>query len=192
MYIFLTDGSPRQLSSSHQPSNTQPKTPSSLSQLQYALTGSFAKMSIHRKSSPGFFAHTDLHSAETFTNSGSGGDSDSSSQDSLVNSVQTVNFPILKSGTSHRKSVETSQDRLVRSNSLLQSVLSIGKRKKLATIPISQNELIERLKKVLTLAIDLTVFTGEFIDNALVICNHGPPLPWWIAGTLTFGLANPH
>ena len=98
---------------------------------------------------------------ELFGGSGSGGDSDSSSQDSLVSSVQTVNFPILKTGTSHRKTVETSQDRLIRSNSLLQSVLSIGKRKKLATIPISQNELIDRLKKVLTLAIDLTVFTGR-------------------------------
>ena len=101
-----------------------------------------------------------MHS-EMSGNSGSGGDSDSSSQDSLIHSIQTVNVPILtKNGRSHSKSVETSQDRLIRSNSLLQSVLSIGKRWKLATIPISQNELIDRLKKVLTLAIDVTVFTG--------------------------------
>ena len=121
-------------------------------------------MALHRKSSPGFFVHPDRTCSELSGNSGSGGESDSS-HDSFINSARTVNFPLGNTGSSLAKSVEASQDRMVRSNSLLQSILSVGKRRKLATIPISQSELIDRLKKVLILAIDLAVYTGMLLPS---------------------------
>ncbi|KAK3604703.1 hypothetical protein CHS0354_008265 [Potamilus streckersoni] len=79
------------------------------------------------------------------------GDSDGS-QDS---------FPSQKLPFSRAISMDVTHRRLNRSNSLLQSVLSIGKRKKLATIPISQNELIDRLKKLLIFATDLAMYTEK-------------------------------
>ena len=97
--------------------------------------------------------------------SGSGGDSDSS-QESFQSSASnhTVNLPVLKHGYSKHRSHDISQNRLVRSNSLLQTVLSIGKRKKLATIPISQNELIDRLKKMIQMAVDTALFAGILLN----------------------------
>ena len=157
---FCTDGTAR---SSTLPSTNPPSSGlTSLTHLQFALTGSFAKMTLHRKSSPACFVQPDRAYTEVSGNSGSGGDSDSS-HDSFINSVRSVNVPILKTGHSRTKAMETSQDRMVRSNSILQSILSVGKRRKLATIPISQSELVDRLKKVLTLAIDLAVFTGTVL-----------------------------
>ena len=133
-------------------------------------------MALHRKSSPGFFVHPDRTYSELSGNSGSGGESDSS-HDSFINSARTVNFPLGNTGSSLAKSVEASQDRMVRSNSLLQSILSVGKRRKLATIPISQSELIDRLKKVLILAIDLAVYTGMtlpiFFFRERLLCRCG-------------------
>jgi hypothetical protein len=96
------------------------------------------------------------------TNSGSG-DSDSSQDSWLTGSIysnHTVNLPVTKS-YNRTKSIDISYGARARSNSLLQTMLSIGKRKKLVTVPITQNELIERLKKVITFAVDSAMFAGN-------------------------------
>ncbi|XP_060592909.1 lysosomal-trafficking regulator-like isoform X2 [Ruditapes philippinarum] len=96
------------------------------------------------------------------TNSGSG-DSDSSQDSWLTGSIysnRTVNLPVTKS-YNRTKSIDISYGARARSNSLLQTMLSIGKRKKLVTVPITQNELIERLKKVITFAVDSAMFADR-------------------------------
>lgn len=122
-------------------------------------------MPFGKKSPGGYFVQSDHPYNEISANSGSG-DSDSSLESGVTGSMystHTVNLPVTKESYSRTKSVDISQGRLMRSNSLLQTVLSIGKRRKLSTIPVSQNELIERLKKVITLAIDSAMFAGSVI-----------------------------
>ncbi|XP_053374768.1 lysosomal-trafficking regulator-like isoform X2 [Mercenaria mercenaria] len=135
----------------------------SLQPQQFSLSGTFGRLPFRKKSPGGYFVQSDHPYNETPANSGSG-DSDSS-QDSWftgsIHSTHTVNLPVNKQSYSRTKSMDISHGRLMRSNSLLQTVLSIGKRKKLVTVPISQNELIERLKKVITFAVDSAMFADR-------------------------------
>ena len=123
---------------------------------QFSLSGSFGRFPFRRKSPGGFFVQSD----QPYADSGSG-DSDSSSESLQSGSMNSGNLAMQK-GTRRQKSVDISHGRLNRSNSLLQTVFShIGRRKKQATIPISQNELIDRLKKLIVFSVDTAVFSGN-------------------------------
>ncbi|KAH3864735.1 hypothetical protein DPMN_027761 [Dreissena polymorpha] len=117
------------------------------------------------KKTPGSNLHADLpYGAETIMTSGSGGDSDSGLYDSATSgSAHTVNIPPANTKVKRATSLDVSKGKVIqRSDSLLQAVLSqIGKKKKQATEPISQSDLIDRLKKVVTFATDITMFSGN-------------------------------
>ena len=137
------------------------------SQQPLSLSGNFGQNLFRKKSPGGYFNKADQPFLEMFTNTSSGGDSDSS-QDSLQMSSRTVNFPLTKKATSQNRSLDISQGRLARSNSLLQTVFSIGKRKKMATIRVSQKELIDRLIKLICVAVDTCIFSG--IGSVISFC----------------------
>lgn len=151
-------------SPAHSSAGSQPSFPSQRSfsrgSHQFSLSGSFGKFG---RKSTGYFVQSD----QPYADSGSG-DSDSSS-DSVPPGMYSSSVPSQAgAGPSRHKSVDISHGRLARSNSLLQTVFShIGKRKKQATIPISQNELIDRLKKLIVFSVDTAVFLGTVYYTCL-------------------------
>lgn len=158
-YIIIIDTSITAFLSTAQSQSSFPSfsAPRNLSMSsQHFLTGSFGRLPFHRKSG-GYFVQSDNPYTDGSPNSGSGGDSDSS-QESWSHITHTSGS---KHSYSFTKSVDISQGRSTKANSLLQTVLSIGKRKKLSTVPISQNELVERLKKMISFAVDSAVYSGN-------------------------------
>lgn len=60
------------------------------------------------------------------------------------------------------------------------SVFSLGRKKRLSMLPVTQSELIDRFKKVLPFAVDLILYTGE---NTVHV--QGRQLMWQPCGQIT-------
>ncbi|XP_052767805.1 lysosomal-trafficking regulator-like isoform X2 [Mya arenaria] len=131
----------------------------------FSVSGSFGKFPFRKRSS-GYYVKTDApFGMENLGTSGSGAESDSS-QDSLHSgSVHKVNVPVRKHGYGRTLSLEMSLGKSPKSSSLLQTMFSHIKRKKHELKPLNQNELIERLKRIIALTVETAVYTERKVKE---------------------------
>ena len=144
-----------------------PAHPLSLSPNRLSFTGTFGKLPF-RKKSLGYYVQPDApfpgfgtSPEQSNVASASGGDSDSSQDSSWqMGSIRTVNLPLRKAAYKRGMSLDVTVGKS-RSSSILQSVFStIGLRRKFELKPVSQNEMVDRLKKLVTMAVDTVVLAG--------------------------------
>ncbi|KAL4238058.1 hypothetical protein ACF0H5_002769 [Mactra antiquata] len=130
---------------------------------QHFLSGSFGRLPFHKKSG-GYFVQSDNPYTDGSANSGSG-DSDSSQESWSLGSSLSSHISASKQSFGLTKSVDVTHGRQSKGNTLIQTVLSLGKWKKLCTAPISQGELIERLKKMISFTVDTSVYAERKINT---------------------------